>query len=61
MSRFAAMLSGQIGSAGQVVALDGKSLRGALDTAKRTPAPASGDRLGGRAASGAQAESCAAA
>jgi predicted transposase YbfD/YdcC len=36
MSRFAATLSGQIGSAGQVVALDGKSLRGAVDAAKRS-------------------------
>jgi predicted transposase YbfD/YdcC len=36
MSRFAATLSGQIGTAGQVVALDGKSLRGAVDAAKRT-------------------------
>ncbi len=36
MSRFAAALSGQIGTAGQVVALDGKSLRGAVDTAKRS-------------------------
>ncbi len=39
MSRFAAALSGQsgqIGTAGQVVALDGKSLRGAVDAAKRS-------------------------
>jgi predicted transposase YbfD/YdcC len=36
MSRFAAAISGQIGTAGQVVALDGKSLRGAVDAAKRT-------------------------
>ena len=36
MSRFAATLSGQIGSAGQVVALDGKSLRGAVDASKPT-------------------------
>jgi hypothetical protein len=36
MTSFAAALSGQIGTAGQIVALDGKSLRGAVDTAKRT-------------------------
>lgn len=36
MARFAASLSGQVGTAGQVVALDGKSLRGAVDGAKRT-------------------------
>lgn len=36
MCRFAAALSGQIGTAGQVVALDGKSLRGAVNAAKRT-------------------------
>jgi predicted transposase YbfD/YdcC len=36
MARFAATLSGQVGTAGQVVALDGKSLRGAVDGAKRT-------------------------
>ena len=36
MGRFAATLSGQIGTAGQVVALDGKSLRGAVNGAKRT-------------------------
>lgn len=36
MSRFAACLSGQVGTAGQVVALDGKSLRGAVDGAKRS-------------------------
>jgi predicted transposase YbfD/YdcC len=36
MSRFAAAISGQIGTAGQVIALDGKSLRGAVDSAKRT-------------------------
>lgn len=36
MARFAATLSGQIGTAGQIVALDGKSLRGAVDGAKRT-------------------------
>jgi predicted transposase YbfD/YdcC len=36
MARFAATLSGQIGTAGQIVALDGKSLRGAIDSAKRT-------------------------
>lgn len=36
MTRFAAALSGQIGTAGQIVALDGKSLRGAVDAAKRT-------------------------
>ena len=36
MARFAATLSGQVGTAGQIVALDGKSLRGAVDGAKRT-------------------------
>jgi predicted transposase YbfD/YdcC len=36
MARFAAALSGQIGTAGQIVALDGKSLRGAVDAAQRT-------------------------
>jgi predicted transposase YbfD/YdcC len=36
MARFAATLSGQVGTAGQVVAVDGKSLRGAVDGAKRT-------------------------
>jgi predicted transposase YbfD/YdcC len=36
MTRFAASISGQIGTAGQVIALDGKSLRGAVDAAKRT-------------------------
>jgi predicted transposase YbfD/YdcC len=36
MDRFAACLSGQVGTAGQVIALDGKSLRGAVDGAKRT-------------------------
>jgi predicted transposase YbfD/YdcC len=36
MARFAAALSGQIGTAGQIVALDGKSLRGAVDAAKRS-------------------------
>jgi predicted transposase YbfD/YdcC len=36
MARFAGAVSGQIGTAGQVVALDGKSLRGAVDAAKRT-------------------------
>ncbi len=36
MERFAAALSGQVGTAGQVVAIDGKSLRGAVDAARRT-------------------------
>jgi predicted transposase YbfD/YdcC len=36
MARFAAALSGQIGTAGQIIALDGKSLRGAVDAAKRS-------------------------
>lgn len=36
MGRFAATLSGQIGSAGQVISLDGKSLRGAVDASKPT-------------------------
>jgi predicted transposase YbfD/YdcC len=36
MERFAATLSGQVGTAGQVVALDGKSLRGAVDAARRS-------------------------
>ena len=36
MESFAAALSGQVGTAGQIVALDGKSLRGAIDTARRT-------------------------
>ena len=36
MSRFAAAISGQIGTAGQVIALDGKSLKGAVDAAKRS-------------------------
>lgn len=36
MARFAATLSGQVGTAGQIIALDGKSLRGAVDGAKRT-------------------------
>lgn len=36
MARFAAILSGQVGTAGQIIALDGKSLRGAVDGAKRT-------------------------
>jgi predicted transposase YbfD/YdcC len=35
-ARFAAALSGMVGTAGQVVALDGKSLRGAFDPAKPT-------------------------
>jgi predicted transposase YbfD/YdcC len=36
MSHFAAALTGQVGTAGQIVALDGKSLRGAVDAAKRS-------------------------
>jgi len=36
MTRFAASISGQIGTAGQVICLDGKSLRGAVNAAKRT-------------------------
>jgi predicted transposase YbfD/YdcC len=36
MANFAAALSGQVGTAGQIVALDGKSLRGAVNAAKRT-------------------------
>ena len=36
MARFAAAVSGQVGTAGQVVALDGKSLRGAVGAAKRS-------------------------
>jgi predicted transposase YbfD/YdcC len=36
MARFAAALAGQVGTAGQIVALDGKSLRGAVDAAKPT-------------------------
>ncbi len=36
MGRFAAAVSGQVGAAGQVVALDGKSLRGAVDAARRS-------------------------
>lgn len=36
MGRFAAAVSGQVGTAGQVVALDGKSLRGAVDAARRS-------------------------
>src|SRR5581483_7396320 len=36
MTRFAASLSGQIGTAGQVISLDGKSLRGAVAAGKRT-------------------------
>lgn len=36
MERFAAALSGQVGTAGQTVAIDGKSLRGAVDRARRT-------------------------
>ena len=36
MECFAASISGQIGTAGQVIALDGKSLRGAVDQARRT-------------------------
>lgn len=36
MERFAAALSGQVGTAGQTVAIDGKSLRGAVDRSRRT-------------------------
>ncbi len=36
MGRFAAAVSGQVGPAGQVVALDGTSLRGAVDAARRS-------------------------
>lgn len=36
MENFAAALSGQVGTAGQIVALDGKSLRGAVDMARHT-------------------------
>jgi predicted transposase YbfD/YdcC len=36
MAHFAATLAGQVGTAGQIIALDGKSLRGAVDGAKRT-------------------------
>ncbi|MGP6428301.1 ISAs1 family transposase, partial [Pseudomonas pharyngis] len=36
MERFAEALSGQAGLGGQTIALDGKSLRGAVDRARRT-------------------------
>ena len=36
MARFAEALSGQAGLGGQTIALDGKSLRGAVDRARRT-------------------------